>query len=750
MAIIRTDASRSEGGEPSHQATSGDSWRTWVNETPDDFFYLRQNREFRGAGGNSLPAFGGGGGGGGGGGSAENPLHKFATYSWMWSLSVLSKAETNFCDPLIGRFKAGITVAEDMGGSDYHFDNVNIKSIISALTGIRGAHSLTFNFDIVEPYSMGNFLKDLDKASRAQGYTNYADAGMMLSVKFDGYDDSGNPSTVGPYNFTVKLVQAKFTVTEAGTVYKCLAVAWNDQAWNDEVSTIKQNGTISGRTVEEMLFTGAKSLTSMLNNIENKEIEVGAQKDGDQFYIVFPKTKTSAEESSILGVPSAGLTDLPFEVQELWDSIKGTGSAGDDAQQSLDNFESDIKTYQLGTSKSSHDLGAQIYSFYKDNMNEIGDSPIIKQPEDNESYVNTSNDNAAADEDRRRNNPRNSLLPGDSRSVQVYPGQKLINVIEEVIIASEYGREYGIWKPGSGSPGKCPWFKLQCFVLTTDGAKEQEAGRAGKIYIYRVIPYEASMNRFASPGSKGIGGSNPYRIYDYIYTGKNNDILDLDLDFNYSFYVPIGNDIGQLEKTRAIGLPGGQTDTDPEIVPKIASGSGGSDEDGVTQMQKTAINPSKTTGSQLVQHPESQGNRNWHEILMNSQVDLLNVKMKIHGDPYYLTSSGCGNYIAQGSGNVTVDEQIEYIQSEADIQINFETPYDMAVPWYQMEQYKFTGMYQVLTIDSSFSSGEGFTQVLNCIRHRNQGGGTAAPPIEEGSIDNSISKVEPGTNFKGS
>lgn len=68
MAIIRTDASRSEGGEPSHQATSGDSWRTWVNETPDDFFYLRQNREFRGAGGNSLPAFGGGGGGGGGGG----------------------------------------------------------------------------------------------------------------------------------------------------------------------------------------------------------------------------------------------------------------------------------------------------------------------------------------------------------------------------------------------------------------------------------------------------------------------------------------------------------------------------------------------------------------------------------------------------------------------------------------------------------------------------------------------------------
>jgi hypothetical protein len=747
MAVIRTDASRNEGGERTPQATADDSWRTWTHETPEDFFYLRQNREFQGSGGNTLPSSGGGAAASGG--PKENPLHKFATYSWMWSLSVLSKSQTNFPDPLIGKFKNGITVAEDMGKSDYHFDNVNVRSLISATTGIRGAHSLTFAFDIVEPYSMGNFLKDLDKASKAQGFKNYADAGMMLAVKFDGYDDSGNASTVGPYNFTVKLVQAKFTVTEAGTVYKCLAVAWNDQAWNDEVATIKQNATLSGRTVEEMLFSGANSLSAAMNNIENKSTEAGAQAEGDQFYIVFPDTKTSAEESSILGVPSAGLTDLPVDYQQLFESLKGTGSLGDDGQNSLDNFENDINTYQLGTSKSSHDLGAEIYSSYKGNMNVIGKSEIIKQPEDREAHVNTSEDNAAADEDRMRNNPQNSLLPGDSRSVQIYAGQKLINVIEEVILASKYGREYGMWKPGSESPGKCPWFKLQCFVLATDGPKEAQSGRTGKIYIYRVIPYQASMNRFAAPGSKGIGGTNPHRIYNYIYTGKNNDILDLDLDFNYSFYVPIGNDIGQLERSSTEGLPAGQTDSDPNMVPKVANRPDTfGDEDSLTQLSKPVTNPSKTTGAQLVQHPETQSNRNWHEILMNSKVDLLSIKMKIHGDPYYLTSSGCGNYIAEGAGNVTKDDQIEYIQSEADIQINFETPFDMGTPWYKMEQYKFTGMYQVLTIDNSFTR-EGFTQVLNCIRHRNQGAGTASAPIEEGDIGNSVTLVEPGTNFKG-
>jgi hypothetical protein len=151
MGVIRTDASRNEGGESTPQATADDSWRTWTHETPEDFFYLRQNREFQGSGGNTLPSSGGGAAASGG--PKENPLHKFATYSWMWSLSVLNKSQTNFPDPLIGKFKNGITVAEDMGKSDYHFDNVNVRSLISATTGIRGAHSLTFAFDIVEPYS---------------------------------------------------------------------------------------------------------------------------------------------------------------------------------------------------------------------------------------------------------------------------------------------------------------------------------------------------------------------------------------------------------------------------------------------------------------------------------------------------------------------------------------------------------------------------------------------------------------------
>jgi len=744
MAIIRTDASLSDGGESVQdigRPSADDSWRTWRGESPDEFFYLRENRQFSGKGLTNS------GGGGGGGGPSVNPLHKFATYSWMWSLNVLNHAQTNNPESLIkGRkFRAGITVAEDMGSSDYHFDNMRIKSVISANQGTRGANALTFAFDIVEPYSMGGFLEDLDDAARRQGFNNYADCGIMLACKFDGFTDSGAHDTVGPYNFIVKLIQAKFTVTEAGTVYKCLAVAWNDQAFNEEVATTKTNGTISGRTVQEILSTGQNSLQALLNKIENAQVENGVQKEADQYYIVFPETQTSAEEQPVLGAASAGLVDNPIDLTEIWESAKGSSSSGDEGQYSFDQWPDQFKKYKLGSAKSAHDIGAKIYGFYKDNCSVIGKSPIMKQPEDNQTYTQTGFDNALSDQDRMVMDTKNSRLPGDSQTMQVNAGTRVINIIEEVIIASEYGREYGANKDADGD-NKIDWFRLSSYVLATKGPKESEAGRTGKIYIIRVIPYKAALNRFSAPGTTGKGGGSPARIYDYIYTGKNHDILDLDLDFNYSFYVPIGQDVGQNERTRLEGVPGAQSDAAPDLVPKIASGSAGANADQVANAHKKGSTQSRGTGAQLPQHPESQINRYWHETLMNSPVDLLNIKMKIHGDPYFLTSNGCGNFI-DGGKNETSTGQIEYIRSEADIRINFETPIDLGVPWYKMSKYQFTGMYQVLTVDTVFSR-EGFTQTLNCLRHRQQGGGTSKPMVEIGDKSNSYVEMETGTDLR--
>ena len=736
MPIIRTDATLANGGESrtdnQDTAVNNTDWRTWTENplSPDDFFYLREPNRQVGAGGQREPAPNGGGTGATAGG--KNPLHKFSSYAWMWSLCCLSKGETNFPDSIKGKFTAGIPVAIDFGASDYHFDKMSILGLTAPNAHIRNTHSINFEFDIVEPYSLGNFIEDLDDAASAQGWANYADAGWMLGLKFDGWDDNGNNSTVGPYNFVVKLVDAKFKYTEAGTVYNCTAIAWNDQAWNDENATVKTSGQLIGNKLKDVCFYSQNSLTALLNQQEIKKQQKGDITEGDQYYVVFPKTKTSAEEAAVLtAAAQAAISDYPIDWQEDWDKERGiSGSTGDAGRyRQFGAWVADNKLYELGGSKSANTLGPIIYDFYKD-ANKIGESEIIKHPFDKVRNRNAPVRSVRADENPAIFQNRYNLLDEKSGAYDIRAGTRIIDIIHELILASAYGREEG----ANGKPdgdNKVNWYKIQCWVVASGKAKEADAGRTAKTYIYRVIAHKASLNRFSAPGSKGKGGGGPARTYNYIYTGLNNDVLELDLNWNAAFYVPLQSDLGHNTATVTTGVPEQQGIRSPDVVQKQRSGGGADSADGVVQTFTPAQKPG-TKGVNVQRHLESNVNRDWHNILMNSDVDLLQIEMKIHGDPVYLQSNGCGNYICGSSGNLTKDGDLEYINSEADIQINFNTPPDLGVPWTSVGQYRFTGLYQVIQVKSEFNRSEGFTQKLDCIRYRNQGGGTSDPVYQPG------------------
>ena len=753
MPIFRTDASIANGGESvsdrenTNSATIDTNYRTWDNEpvSPDQFFYLREpnNRNRIGSGGQRDPIPNGGGTGATAGG--KNPLHKFSSYSWMWSLSCLSKGQTNFPDSIKGQFTPGIPVAVDMGASDYHFDTMRVLGLTAPNAHIRNTHSITFEFDINEPYSLGNFIEDLDDAASAQGWANYIDAGWALGLKFDGWDDNGYPGSVGPFNFVVKLLEAKFKYTEAGTVYKCKAIAWNDQAWNEENATVKTSGILVGNKLKELAFYSQNSLTALLNNQELKNAEKGNITEGDSYYVVFPSTKTSAEEAAVLFTPSAGPQDFPVKWVQDWDKERGreykkgngdgpggfTGNSSGDTgvRVRLGAWIADNKEFNLGGSKGAQTNAAAIYDFYFGNCNEIGESEITKHP-----FDLIKNRNVPARNCRSNTHPnimqnRYCFLDENAFTFPVTAGSKIIDVIEELILASKWGREKGIWDSPDGN-NKVRWWKVQCWVIASDGAKESDSGRTAKTYIYRVIEHKAAANRVAKPGSKGKGGGGPARIYNYVYTGLNNDVLDIDLEWNAAFYVPLQADLGHNEATTVIGVPDQQAPRDPDIIPKQSVGGAGGSPDGV--MQTHTPSQRARMRSFTAKRTESAANRDWHNILMNSDVDLLNLDMKIHGDPVYLQSNGCGNYIAGADGNLTKDGDLEYINSEADIQINFNTPPDLGVPWTPVGQYRFTGLYQVVQVQSDFTKSEGFTQTLKCIRYRNQGGGASSPVFEQG------------------
>ena len=106
---------------------------------------------------------------------------------------------------------------------------------------------------------------------------------------------------------------------------------------------------------------------------------------------------------------------------------------------------------------------------------------------------------------------------------------------------------------------------------------------------------------------------------------------------------------------------------------------------------------------------------------------MLKGTITIVGDPYYIGDSGMGNYTAAKSQfeNMTADYSIDYQTSEVDITIDFRTPIDIDVSKgaYEFGPTKlinqFSGLYQVLTVESTFNRGR-FIQNLTVVRRPGQ------------------------------
>jgi len=109
-------------------------------------------------------------------------------------------------------------------------------------------------------------------------------------------------------------------------------------------------------------------------------------------------------------------------------------------------------------------------------------------------------------------------------------------------------------------------------------------------------------------------------------------------------------------------------------------------------------------------------------LVLNSDVDNVELKLRIWGDPYYLADSDAGNYRAGPAGQyINSDKTIDYQRSEIDVLLSFNSGIDYAknnlMPIDPV--VAFNGLYRVINLVSTFSKGQ-FTQELTLLRRPNQ------------------------------
>lgn len=617
----------------------------------------------------------------------KNPLHQFSSYNYRWSFGVIAAGELQ--NPSTYKDTGGNLVIIRSGGLpdkpvktelekklginlEFFIDDVNIESLISPnpTTGVSSA--VTIDFTVTEPYSIGLFFQALVVGAEQGGYfkNSYLEAPFFLTCDFIGWrpEISSTPIIIEKRTFVIKLVDCSFRVDSGGTVYKISAIPYNHIAFTDDVQNVKTNMEISGETVAEKL----SNLCNILNKQEIEKVVLNEKRIEDEYVIRFPDPgEGSTSGSSRSNNPSSSFLPLGAVTSSVSGSTNYIGS-------------SPIITDFTAQGKSLFALEAQSYT----------ETSVIFE---------------------------NFTVDKTTRVFNFNEGTKIEQIITDVILTSLWGQSLLERQPDA--KGMIDWFRIDAKLEIISTDEMDVSGRPAYRYIYNVIPWKMHSSKFQEPSAPQnyVPNINDcVKAYYYSYTGKNADIIDFEFYVNTAFFKPITNLQAGLDSNTA-GVVPYDRDRQSRDVP---SGASFENKGRSGPQQKVAQMVSETTipSGAGIDTNEMRVANLFNLIVLNSDVDNVELKLRLWGDPYYLSDNDAGNYRAGPAGQyINSDNTIDYQRSEIDVLLSFNSGIDYAknnlMPIDPIVQ--FNGLYRVINLVSTFSKGQ-FTQELTLLRRPNQ------------------------------
>jgi hypothetical protein len=652
-----------------------------------------------------------------GGPPFPNRLEEFASYSVLWTLACLEPAQfnnpksyrgnpsalKNIVFSSAGRYE-GQRTATAQGTPEFFVDNVNIEARVAPIPGAGNSFSSKFQFDVIEPYSMGLFLQSLQVAAVNSGFPNYlADCPFLFKMEIVGNTDNGTiVSTTEALTryFTVKVTDVKMSVTEGGSKYSVNAVPLHQLGFSNTVNTVYTDIALAGEGVAQVLSTGERSLVNVLNAAQQELVNKGQQSIPDIYQIVFPSSAsdplgtTQASENSSLAL---GLVTAIRDPNMA--AFKRTITGGNNSE---------------SPSAGNSPIAGASMNFTA----ESGGNPEFKK------------ENDLVSEDGQTIQRGKMSIDTKARTFTFPQGERITEIIQRVVLSSSYTTQ-ALTKADAN--GMYDWFRLDIQIQILDYDAKRNA-RAKK-YIFRVIPYKVGSEIYKTPTAPSQGQKAREKIiakrYDYIYTGQNNDILKFDLTFDGMFFT--GSLPRAASDNKNNNNPNIQNSVDTERTNTQISVDAPKTETNLPT--NTRVGPDfniatrTATGEKSVEKMVEDA---FQRAFLNSSADLINLEIDIIGDTYYLSDSGINsNYFAAKGPNdqTTADETMNYEGSEIFVYLAFRTPVEPNLSvtqqggLYDFPQQgvsPYSGIYKITSLDHKFSNGT-FTQSLKLIRMPGQG-----------------------------
>jgi hypothetical protein len=595
-----------------------------------------------------------------------------------------------------GKGSASSDQADMVAGQyDFYFDNLEISTIPAFNEKTNFSKSTNLNFTLTEPFSVGGLFQALVATSYNAGYDTFQSATYALRVQFIGYadDDDETPVDIGKYGtryFPIKITGIDVKADSAGTVYEVKAVPCNEMAFADS-NRLTANINSEGDTVGDIL---TDFFTKINNTVKDQYLKkVGKTEDDwkhDTYEIRFPK------------VDDTGV-------------VVSAGSNGNDTN---DFFTS---KFVYDTTKKDHESNTVKPSdteMVSPNGVLVRPGTVVKQ---------------AAVNGGRSFKPPTTIVT--KPSVQFSATANISDCISAILRDCALVRERLSQIPSGGGLDKDNMFEYFYVSIQSFPSPNSQYDTVNGIgvnhHVYSVYPYKVHLSRLPEYQSKEIAYSDftkrVRRTYNYLYTGKNTEVLSFNLKYNNLFFQT--QSINQGYNKNLSNLKGATTLEAESDVNKDKSYI-----DPVANKKTNQFRPihmrtlyksanvevvGENTGP-LPSDPWSVSAKNVHQALLE-EVNMLNVDIDIMGDPYYLIQGGIGNIVSNADPEnlgITDTGDADHQTADIYIQINVNSIIDVGKDTglaLDNTSAEFSGLYRIVEIINHFQSGV-FTQKLKVLR----------------------------------
>jgi hypothetical protein len=666
-----------------------------------------------------------------------NPLHQYANYTYNLSLHCLTQSQYNqLINNPSSTFKPQKTI---IGGAnryngperdsafqeEFYFDNLKFDTVISMTQSTRGYNNYSISFTLIEPYGLTLLNRILDLAKQIN-MPNYVEIPYLLEIRFFGADDTGKYVNIDQHTklLPIRIINMSIKAGTKGSEYQIQAVPYNNLAHLQSIQTTKANYEITSRTVGEVFASGGAGSSSVENQIAGYTTASRVNQQLRQTQIAANQFAADEGEFQSLSNDTTRQTPGTTAAATLPPPLPA-------ARITAASFTHAFNLWQKYTSDSNYQKVPDEIAFVIDP--EIAASKIVepKQVDPGRTSVQTANGTNPASQ--TTNLPATSPKPGVDFTKSIFSinaGSNINTIINNMIVNSEYIQKQisdsNTQGSGSGSAGAktapIKWFKITSKIeLKQFDSSRNVFGKKITYYIQKYSHYNMTF-----PGAPKARPTGAVKNYNYIYTGKNTDIIDFNVQFNALY-------VNQVMVNRANMLA---------LNENPGAGNAGQNNAKAETQPSFVIDPNMVnyfSGSQSYItggfHDTSQKENaaNFADSIYTAfGADLLKLDLKIIGDPQFikqdevLYSPKGNNQQLIAGGSLAMDT------GEIFAQVSFKTPVDIDETTglirsdSKWKDVKWSGLYKVQVVSNEFTRGK-FTQTLTLIRLNDKPATTASP-----------------------